>query len=69
MTSGAIQHGVPTNVVRFSGLVLSPYEYNAELTPKSEEKIEPLNSLQHYTISKRNQSRSHRIWGSHRKSP
>ena len=48
MTSGAIQHGVPTNVVRFSGLVLSPYEYNAELTPKSEEKIEPLNSMQHY---------------------
>lgn len=35
MTSGAIQHGVPTNVVLFSGLVLSPYEYKAELTPKS----------------------------------
>lgn len=35
MTSGAIQQGVPTNVLRTFGLDLSPKSLMTELTPKS----------------------------------
>lgn len=54
MTSGAIQHGVPTNVLRVLVRVRSPPVAKKALTPKSEEKhkhtkqnlnIERLNSL------------------------
>lgn len=36
MTSGAIQHGVPTNVFRTLFLVMSPPVARKALTPKSE---------------------------------
>lgn len=35
MTSGAIQHGVPTNVLRTLFLVMSPPAARKALTPKS----------------------------------
>ena len=51
MTSGAIQHGVPTNVFLTLFRVTSPPVAKKELTPKSErEKKSPLFYITHYGL-------------------
>lgn len=46
ITSGAIQHGVPTKVFRTLFLVMSPPVARKELTPKSEKMQNKFNMAQ-----------------------